>query len=239
MEIAAGLHLVPGAYGANVCLVTGPEVALFDTGLPASGPAVLRYLEQVGLSARELQVIALTHADPRHAGAAPWLRRNTAARLYASSEEAAILAGQAPAGPVRQTWRWVLARFGQPVEACLVDGVLEPDDMVAGFRVIPTPGHTMGHIAFYREQDGVLIAGDAVRIAGADILAPNFWTSASEVRARISASHLAELSIHLLVPGHGPLYREPGAGLRRVGGPPGAVEQALQRRAARRAARMR
>ena len=231
MEIAKDLHIIPDLEMSNACLITGPEPALIDTGLPGEGGRILAYMEQVGVSPRALRVIALTHADPAHSGSAAWLRRETAARLLASEAEAAVLAGQVPEGNLRALWRWGLRITRRPAERCLVDGVLEPGDEVAGFQVVETPGHTLGHVAFYREDDGVLIAGDALRVSGSDILAPSFWNSASEVRARVSVSHLADLPVTLLVPGHGNPYREPGAGLRRVGGPPGILEETLRRRA--------
>ena len=237
MEIAAGVHLIPDLDMSNACLITGPEPMLIDTGLPGDGQRILAYMKKVGVVPRDLRTIALTHADPAHAGSAAWLRRETAARLYASEGEAAILCGQVTDGTMRALWRWALKVGRRPVEHCLVDGLLEPGSLVAGFEVLATPGHTEGHIAFFRESDGVLIAGDAVRVAGTELLAPSFWNSASEVRARLSVAHLAELDVHLLIPGHGNPYRQPGAGLRRVGGPPGKLEETLLRREARRARR--
>jgi glyoxylase-like metal-dependent hydrolase (beta-lactamase superfamily II) len=230
MEIAENLHLITDLEMSNACLVTGPEPTLFDTGLPGDGRRILAYLGQVGLEPRDLRAIALTHADPAHAGSAAWLRRETAARLYASPAEAAVLAGQVPDGNLRTLWRWGLRLTRRPMERCLVDATLEEGDEVAGFQVLATPGHTLGHISFYRPSDGVLIAGDALRVSGADILAPSFWNSASEVRARVSVAHLADLPVSLVVPGHGNPYREPGAWLRRVGGPPGVLEETLRRR---------
>jgi glyoxylase-like metal-dependent hydrolase (beta-lactamase superfamily II) len=237
MEVAPGVHLIPRMDLANVCLVTEPEPVLFDTGLPGEGEKVLAYCRRVGVAPEDIRAIALTHADPAHAGSAAWLRRHTRARLYASATEAAILAGQVSGGNVRTLWHWLLRIGRRPMEPAVVDGVLEEGDEIGGFRVVPTPGHTLGHVAFYRPRDGVLIAGDALRVSGSDILAPSFWNSASEVRARISVSHLADLPVHLLIPGHGPPYREPGPGLRRVGGPPGRIEEALRRREERQAAR--
>ena len=33
-------------------------------------------------------------------------------------------------------------------------------DEVAGFKVLDVPGHSAGHVAFWRESDGVLVLGD-------------------------------------------------------------------------------
>ena len=42
---------------------------------------------------------------------------------------------------------------GHPVDRKLNEG-----DEVAGFKVIDVPGHSAGHVAFWRESDGVLVA---------------------------------------------------------------------------------
>lgn len=232
VELAAGFHLVSGLSSGNACLVISPEPTLFDAGLPGDGPAVLRFLDNLGLAPADLRTIALTHADPGHAGAAPWLRRHTGARILASAEQAAVAAGQS-AGYGRALWRTGLRLAGRQPEPFAVDDVLAPGDEVAGFRVLATPGHTPGHLSFFREEDGVLVAGDAVRVSGHDVLAPPFWSSQSEWHARLSISLLADLPVHLLVPGHGTPYREPAKALRRAGGPPGFVEALIRRRETR------
>jgi glyoxylase-like metal-dependent hydrolase (beta-lactamase superfamily II) len=43
-----------------------------------------------------------------------------------------------------------------------VDRGPKEGDEVAGFRVVEVPGHSPRHIAFWREADGLLIAGDVL-----------------------------------------------------------------------------
>ncbi len=40
--------------------------------------------------------------------------------------------------------------------------VLHEGDEVAGFTVLETPGHSAGHVSFWRESDRVLIVGDVL-----------------------------------------------------------------------------
>ena len=42
-----------------------------------------------------------------------------------------------------------------------VGKVLREGDLVSGFRVILTPGHTSGHASLLRDEDGLLFTGDA------------------------------------------------------------------------------
>jgi glyoxylase-like metal-dependent hydrolase (beta-lactamase superfamily II) len=48
-----------------------------------------------------------------------------------------------------------LAGSGHPV-----DRVLREGDVVAGFEVIETPGHTPGHLSLWRASDRLVILGD-------------------------------------------------------------------------------
>ncbi len=60
----------------------------------------------------------------------------------------------------------MVARGGRMVPAAKarrVDRALAEGDEVAGFRVLDTPGHSPGHVAYWRESDGVLICGDVMR----------------------------------------------------------------------------
>ena len=43
-----------------------------------------------------------------------------------------------------------------------VDRAIKEGDEVAGFGVIDAPGHSAGHVAFWRESDRVLILGDVL-----------------------------------------------------------------------------
>ena len=96
---------------------------------------------------------------------------------------------------------------------------LRQGDEVGGFRVIETPGHTIGHISFWREHDRVLVLGDVLANM-------NLWTGLPMLREpqrifshdpamnRRSAARLAELEPRLVCFGHGPPLRNP-AKLRR------------------------
>jgi glyoxylase-like metal-dependent hydrolase (beta-lactamase superfamily II) len=79
---------------------------------------------------------------------------------------------------------------------------------------VPTPGHTPGHVAFFRRRDGVLISGDALLTVNAnslwDLVRNNQTVSGppriatwSWPKAMVSAAVLAELEPRVLAGGHG------------------------------------
>ncbi|MBK6793801.1 MAG: MBL fold metallo-hydrolase [Anaerolineales bacterium] len=80
------------------------------------------------------------------------------------------------------------------------------------FIVIETPGHSAGHICFWREHDGVLIAGDVLRNINFFTTLPEFdepltvFTTDSEEN-RKSIKKIAALKPQVICFGHGPVIR--------------------------------
>lgn len=81
-------------------------------------------------------------------------------------------------------------------------------DVPARPRVIPTPGHTEGHVSLHLPDRGVLITGDA--IATLDVLSrergPRFMPdtlNGDPALTRSSLSALETLDAGVLLPGHG------------------------------------
>jgi glyoxylase-like metal-dependent hydrolase (beta-lactamase superfamily II) len=112
-----------------------------------------------------------------------------------------------------------LVRFF-PAHSVTVDGRLEElgsnlpalglDDWQAHF----TPGHTPGHVTFYRQSDGVLLAGDALTTVNLDnvfdivtkrqeVCRPPVPATTDWEQARRSVQLLASLRPRVIAAGHG------------------------------------
>lgn len=112
----------------------------------------------------------------------------------------------------------ILGKFQQRYWAgngCKVDHTLKENDFVGNFRVIETPGHSSGHISLFREQDGVLIIGDAA--TNMDLLTsctglnlpPSIFTT-DQRRNLDSLRKLAALNPKIICFGHGPILYNNG-----------------------------
>ena len=102
----------------------------------------------------------LTHVHPDHAGSASELARRWDVTVYVHPGELPL----PPSGRIIGALAGVERRWMFPSGQ---DGLspVDPDAGVPGlpdWQVIPTPGHTPGHLALFREADRALIAGDAV-----------------------------------------------------------------------------
>ena len=94
---------------------------------------------------------------------------------------------------------------------------LPPDQSVPGmpgWRWVPTPGHSAGHVSYFRERDGVLLAGDAFVTVRQEMLRavaaqrpegrpPPAYYTVDWTEAYDSMRRLAALEPELAATGHG------------------------------------
>ena len=75
------------------------------------------------------------------------------------------------------------------------------------------PGHSPGHVAFWREADGVLVLGDVlnsinITTGSAGSTSPSSYLTADPAENRRSARKLGALEPKLALFGHGPPVRD-------------------------------
>jgi glyoxylase-like metal-dependent hydrolase (beta-lactamase superfamily II) len=161
-------------------LVRGREAAVVDTGTAGSEAAIAEALSTVGVGWDAVDHVVLTHMHPDHAGSVgAVLESATGATAYAG--EADIPSIQSP----------------RPLEA-VGDG-----EEVFGLQMIATPGHTLGHIAVFDPDSGLLIAGDALTRSGTGVAGSNPSFTADVDQAEASVRKLAALEFDTMLVGHG------------------------------------
>lgn len=237
MQLTERIHLVgSGEAGwattdpidSQVYLVdTGDGFACVDAG---AGPSMERILAEVrsdGLASEHIRWVLLTHGHADHAGgAAAWRRAVPGIQIAASGQVAGWLArGDEEAMSVGRARAAGIYPAGYRLEPCEVDFLLEADsELELGairFRVVPTPGHAEGHVAFVAEIDGAVTAftGDALFPDGR-ILLQDTW----DCDVRLALRSVERLATHLpdrLLAGHLPPVlsdagRHVGAALERI-----------------------
>ncbi len=131
---------------------------LIDSATRQAEKRIMRQISGATIAAH-----ALTHAHPDHQGSSHAVCERLGIPLWCGQGD--IPAMETPGAIVNpKAPGWLNALQGRfwtgpphPVARALHEG-----DEVAGFTVLETPGHSAGHVSFWRESDRTLIVGDVL-----------------------------------------------------------------------------
>jgi hydroxyacylglutathione hydrolase len=202
-EIADGLYLLRGRpkYGFNVYLMGD---VIVDAATKRAGRRILRQVRDRSVSAH-----AITHAHADHQGASAQICDALGIPLFCPEGEADAMESGAfgQLAPDGMITRWQLRHWAGPAHS--VAHRLREGDELGGFTAIETPGHSPGHVSFWRERDRVLVLGDV--LFGQDPLLsrpglhePPAMFTLDARRNRDSARKAAALQPRVVCFGHGP-----------------------------------
>jgi glyoxylase-like metal-dependent hydrolase (beta-lactamase superfamily II) len=174
--------------------------------------AAASILRQVG--GLPLRQHVLTHAHIDHMGASHEICAALDLPLLCGAADVAVAESGCRLGLedkpafVRIEHR-LLAGPGHPVAGTLAEG-----DQIGGFNVLETPGHSPGHLSFWREEDRVLIVGDVLFNRRPPVGRPGLMLAAKlmtpdPAENLASARRLADLEPEVVCFGHGPPLRDP------------------------------
>ena len=206
---------LPGAGDRNWVLI--------DAGIPGHAHAIAEAAaRRFGPVARP-SAILLTHGHFDHVGSLEKLAEMWDAPVFAHELELPYVTGRSPYPPPDPTvgggllaaMAWMFPRgpidLGGRARRLPEDGSVP---FMPGWRWVHTPGHTPGHVSFFRESDRTLIAGDAfvatkqesalaVLEQRREIHGPPAYYTPDWPCARRSVEELAKLEPALAATGHG------------------------------------
>jgi glyoxylase-like metal-dependent hydrolase (beta-lactamase superfamily II) len=202
---------------------------LVDTGVMGTKQFIISAAKQrFGENSRPAAII-LTHGHFDHVNALDEFSEEWDAPVYAHELERPYLDGSASYPPpdpsvggglmARTSPLFPRGPFnaGPRLRTLPTDGTVPH---MPGWRWIATPGHSPGHVSFWRENDRALIVGDAfVTTAQESVYAaltqepeihgpPMYYTTDWDA-ARTSVEKLAQLQPEIVVTGHGRPMRGP------------------------------
>lgn len=211
----------------TACMVGNPNMdnkwVLVDTGLENSAGFILESSEKRFGKKSRPEAIILTHGHFDHVGSVITLANLWDVPVYIHELELPYITGKKdyPVGDptvdeglvakLSPTFPHTSIDLGYRAIALPKDGSVPG---MPGWKWIHTPGHTEGHIALFREKDGVLIVGDAfttvkqesllsVITQKEEINGPPKYLTTDWIGAENSIKHLRDLNPKLAIPSHG------------------------------------
>ncbi|WP_026673246.1 MBL fold metallo-hydrolase [Alkalihalobacterium bogoriense] len=226
-----GLEVVQDVYChtvqiVNICLVGNPETndfVLVDAGMPKSADEIIRATEERFGEGSKPKAIILTHGHFDHVGAVIELVKHWQVPVYAHELEIPYITGKISyPNPDPTVEGGMVAKLSslfpnEPINLGDHVSALPTDNTVPhmpGFTWVHTPGHTPGHVSFFREEDRTLLAGDAfvtvkqeslysVLTQEQEISGPPRYLTPDWKAAWESVKTLASLKPNVAVTGHG------------------------------------
>ncbi|WP_210570123.1 MBL fold metallo-hydrolase [Streptomyces sp. GESEQ-4] len=222
-----------GLHAVNVYLLEGladdDGIVMIDGGwaIPEARKALEEAMAAIGRDLGDISHILVTHIHRDHYTNAVELRRLLGSRVYLGAGERPglemldRLRSDEPAGSLETLRRAGAGELADRIQAMDHGGydpsVWEaPDRWLAAetlrfgdreLHVVPTPGHTKGHVVFLDEQRGLLFSGDHVL----PHITPSIGFELAEPGGRPLADYLDSLRLMSryadarLLPAHGPV----------------------------------
>jgi glyoxylase-like metal-dependent hydrolase (beta-lactamase superfamily II) len=220
-EIAPGVFYLSAGI-ANLYLV-GDGASRFivvDAGMHGYADTIRKAVEnKFGPGAAPLY-IALTHGHFDHAGSAAALAKHWDVPIYAHRLEMPYITGKSNYPPPDPTVGGAMSLLGRffPNRKVNLNGMVEALSnslpKMDEWQVHFTPGHTPGHVSFFRPSDRTLLVGDAFTTVDLDsfgamatkkqeVSRPPAYFTCDWQKAHESVEHLSDLAPRVLAAGHG------------------------------------
>lgn len=209
----------------NVIFIALPfgEWVLIDAGMPKSGDKIIKAAEVLFGANKPPLAIILTHGHFDHVGSIVELIDKWDVPVYAHPLEFPYLSGEeAYPEPDTSVEGGLLAKMSSmyPHEPVDIREVLLPLPVngimpyLPGWKWIHVPGHSPGQVAFYREEDKLLISADAITTVKADamykvlaekeeVCGPPVYFTTDWKAAHKSFKSISLLLPRVMIPGHG------------------------------------
>lgn len=186
----------------NILLIQSDRRILIDTGFMAGTQQTLALLSSPqNLGNRPLDRVINTHCHCDHVGGNAMLKSVYHCEITVPEGEAAFV----------RDWNAMALWLDYAHHRCEpfgVESTLTQGDSFEGgglhWRVLDAPGHDMGALLFYCEEEQLLISGDALWEHSFGLVLPDPPGCLAAARATLEV--IAQLDVKFVLPGHGRIF---------------------------------
>jgi len=222
-DVAPGVHRVHDCFTNWYLVEDDGGITIVDSGVPSSWDSLQGALRELGRPAADVKALVLTHAHFDHVGFAERARQELRIPVYVHDNDVPLTRHPWRYDHERARTRYVLTQpralpivaaflrhrafWPRPIGAVVryTNGTLP---VPGAPRVVPTPGHTLGHCALHLPDRDTVIAGDALVLLDpyTGRTGPRMVARAATVdsaRNRESLAALAATGARTVLTGHG------------------------------------
>ncbi len=192
------MHILEGiGFDSNQYLIEGDKRLLIDTG---SGLHLKNTIDFIETHVKTIDTIILTHRHIDHTGGAKSLAKRYDCRVYSSKDDSI---------PLIEGKQDSILQLGLEIPKLDVKTFEYGERLDEyGLEIMHSPGHTVGSVVLYNENELSIFSGDTIFAFGGvgrwDLDTGNLTQLLESIKK------LAELEIRNLYPGHGPWINENG-----------------------------
>lgn len=225
--IARDVVRIPVKIGNCYLVGNRSQWVLLDCGTEGNAGRIRKIAEEHFGEGTRPEAIILTHGHFDHAGSAGTLAQEWGVNIYAHRLELPYLTGKSKYPPIDPTVGGFMANMARflpnrsyDYSPFMRELPVDTPPAMLDWRIIETPGHTPGHVSFFRESDQVLLPGDAfctlnqdsviaVLTMKAEVSIPPPYYTMDWESAYDSVARLSELNPNVIGAGHGePMFGE-------------------------------
>ncbi|HII84593.1 MAG TPA: MBL fold metallo-hydrolase [Methanobacterium subterraneum] len=196
MRVTDDVYALDSTRGNYAYLITGQENVLVDTGRPGQGKGILNDLKAIGIKPEDIKHILITHHDVDHVGSLAFLEESTGAKIWASSEDIPYIYGKKSRPGIKR-----LVSVIMPIKKPEKIVPYPENGMIGDIKVIPTPGHTPGHVSLLFRD--VLLVGDLCKTSHGKISPMSSLMNWDDGILKDSINKINDYDFKWVCPAHG------------------------------------